>query len=222
MSDRIPAGMKTPYPVFTVEELRSDLAIRAHRIREMLGSICDGVDYCCTEEFIADRGIAFERFTYLPDECAPMKMGRCFANAYNLSQWSGGHLSYCEGFAGHCGQHHAWCCDWQGRVVDPTWVVRKNDKCTHQGPYLGYKFTDLMDAHDLLQSTSKVKDFSRIVSVFPGVGTIAMAHVFTAKRGDATMFESFGPWLTGDWIDKLFDARRAKRKAVSEEADYSI
>ena len=92
----------------------------------------------------------------------------------------------------------------------------------YPGPYLGHKFTDLMEAHYLLQSTGKAKDVSHIVSVFPGFKTMASAHVFTAKRGTATTFESFGPWLTKDWIDKLVNARLAKREAAREEADYSI
>lgn len=86
--------------------------------------------YSCPEEFVLKHGHRFSG-----DRCFDVKAGKpkmCFNNAFSLSQSTG--LYYCEGWAaGVIPVHHAWCCDNDGVIYDPTWVLDE-----HQLSYKDY------------------------------------------------------------------------------------
>jgi hypothetical protein len=63
----------------------------------------------------------------LPDDVAPMKLRRCFLNAYTLATAQPQRFNYFEGVGSttatpNVPQAHGWCVDADGRVVDPTWA----------------------------------------------------------------------------------------------------
>lgn len=63
----------------------------------------------------------------------------CFGDALDLASYSGGALTYVEGYASSellPGVHHAWTVTEDGTVVDPTWAANGH----HGEAYLGIRF----------------------------------------------------------------------------------
>lgn len=78
-----------------------------------------GLKYTCFEEAVLADGVRFRRGKV--DNVPKMTPKMCFNNAYDLLVNSDD-LFYCEGYAaGIIGVHHAWLCDADGRIYDPTW-----------------------------------------------------------------------------------------------------
>lgn len=90
--------------------------------------VLGGLEFVPTQE-VSDYLAAnhAERFTSqpLPKGISKGPMGDCFKNATDLAM-KDPRLTYCEGYAkSHDGMGfvylHAWTCDKDGNVVDPTW-----------------------------------------------------------------------------------------------------
>lgn len=88
------------------------------------------------EEFVLREGRHFTQLASLqPDRREPKQ---CFKNALELSLEGGGRLFYCEGWAlSNVPLEHAWCCDADGLIYDPTW-----DKAD-PADYLGIALTPI-------------------------------------------------------------------------------
>lgn len=189
----ISAGMESPFPVYTAEEIHDEIAQRAPRIRSMLGAFANGLDYCCVEEYVAERGRPFTTVMPTPDGSYLMAPGNCFSNAFALTRWACGGLLYCEGFAGYYASHHAWCVltDDPSVIVDPTW---DSSNAPIPIPYFGCIFSDAGAAHGLWDENRGRQSLQHdVIRTFPGFFTFAMPRVFTAKRG--VKVPTFGPWV---------------------------
>lgn len=77
-------------------------------------------EYSSPEEIVLREG---HRFNGERDRTVrAMRPRHCFNNAYSLAINTPG-LYYCEGWAlSIIPVQHAWCCDEQGVIYDPTWI----------------------------------------------------------------------------------------------------
>lgn len=83
------------------------------------------------EELVLKRGVRFKERSF---EIRAMPLKQCFNNAYVTMITRYGY-HYCEGWA-YCGTiavHHAWCCDDDGVVYDPTWTLPEQVEAAYIG-----------------------------------------------------------------------------------------
>ena len=69
-------------------------------------------------------------------ECPTFKVGLCFDNAFALLMQRDPDVFYCEGWASlpsYPRVFHAWCCDADGVILDPTWPVSKAANASYFG-----------------------------------------------------------------------------------------
>lgn len=97
-------------------------------IEEYLGSVArlrihskprpENWKYDGAEDFVLKEGV---RFTERDFDVQQLPKRQCFDNCFRLAVRNEG-LYYCEGWAmGVIPIHHAWLCDIDGRIYDPTW-----------------------------------------------------------------------------------------------------
>ncbi len=83
------------------------------------GKLPPNAVYRGVEDFLLNNGRFFKRRSF---NVKPKRVKRCYNNALALMLESNGKLFYCEGYAsGIIPTMHAWCCDENGVVYDPTW-----------------------------------------------------------------------------------------------------
>lgn len=108
--------------------------------KEMRGSelkLPKGFKYSSIYEFIGKNGQAFKP-RKLPTGVERGMPKECYKNALLLAVARSSELIYVEGLAlGLIPVQHAWCVDYDGFVVDPTWCGGKNPKLGTE--YFGVK-----------------------------------------------------------------------------------
>lgn len=89
------------------------------RQQSFQGKLPAGAVYRGVEDFLLNNARFFKKRSF---DVKPMRLKRCYNNALSLMLESRGKLFYCEGYAsGIIPVMHAWCCDVNGVVYDPTW-----------------------------------------------------------------------------------------------------
>lgn len=120
---------KLPEPESAVPVLRLTAALREQLVRYQ----ADTPMY----RMVLDIGRGFTASAPMPEG---QRLGRpklCYWNAYELALGEPS-LTYVEGYAatarvGGVPIFHAWCCDRDGRVIDPTWRFVRNAEAGYFG-----------------------------------------------------------------------------------------
>jgi len=98
----------------------------------------------CLSEFVLRHGRHWTPRP-LPADIKPMRLNECFKNAADLALgYHRNEYIYCEGYAlGIIPMLHAWCVDFEGNVIDPTWDQRGRKLIGLGTEYFGIAFKSM-------------------------------------------------------------------------------